>query len=67
MAEPEFLRRHPPYLVVSDCPAAIVFYQAAFGAIELNRSSAPHSEKLMHTSSRSTAAPSCSQTTFPSS
>jgi PhnB protein len=37
-----------PYLVVSNGPAAIAFYQAAFGAVELNRSPAPHSDKLMH-------------------
>jgi PhnB protein len=39
-----------PYLVVSNGAAAIAFYQAAFGAVELNRSYAPHSEKLMHAS-----------------
>jgi len=37
-----------PYLVVSDAAAAIDFYKAAFGAVELTRHMAPHSDRIMH-------------------
>jgi PhnB protein len=37
-----------PYLVVSDGKAAIAFYQKAFGAEEVSRHMAPHSDKVMH-------------------
>ena len=37
-----------PYLVVSDAAAAIDFYKAAFGAVELTRHLAPHSDRIMH-------------------
>jgi PhnB protein len=37
-----------PHLIVTDGAAAIEFYKAAFGAVELNRSPMPNG-KLMHT------------------
>lgn len=37
-----------PYLVVGDAKAAIDFYTKAFGAHEVARHSAPHTDKLMH-------------------
>jgi len=37
-----------PYLVVSNAKAAIDFYKQAFGAVELERHSAPGGDKLMH-------------------
>jgi PhnB protein len=39
-----------PYIVVSNAAGAIDFYKAAFGAVELARHAAPHSDKLMHAS-----------------
>ena len=39
-----------PYIVVSNAAAAIDFYKAAFGAVELMRHAAPNSDKLMHAS-----------------
>jgi PhnB protein len=42
--EPKFI----PYLVVDDAAAAIDFYKAAFGAEELRRHMAPHSDRIMH-------------------
>jgi PhnB protein len=39
-----------PYIVVSNAAAAIDFYKTAFGAVELARHGAPHSDKLMHAS-----------------
>jgi PhnB protein len=39
-----------PYIVVSNAAAAIDFYKAAFGAVELARHAAPNSDKLMHAS-----------------
>ncbi|MGA2167597.1 MAG: VOC family protein [Terracidiphilus sp.] len=39
-----------PYIVVSNATAAIDFYKAAFGAVELARHAAPNSNKLMHAS-----------------
>jgi PhnB protein len=39
-----------PYIVVSNAAAAIDFYKAAFGAVELMRHPAPNSDKLMHAS-----------------
>jgi len=39
-----------PYIVVSNAAAAIDFYKAAFGAVELTRHAAPNSDKLMHAS-----------------
>jgi PhnB protein len=39
-----------PYIVVSDAAAAIDFYKAAFGAVELGRHVAPNSNKVMHAS-----------------
>ena len=39
-----------PYIVVSNAAAAIDFYKAAFGAVELLHHAAPSSEKLMHAS-----------------
>ncbi|HEY6488366.1 MAG TPA: VOC family protein [Terracidiphilus sp.] len=37
-----------PYLVVSNAAAAIDFYKRAFGAAELERHSAPGTDKIMH-------------------
>jgi PhnB protein len=37
-----------PYLTVGDAKAAIDYYTKAFGATEVMRHSAPHSDKLMH-------------------
>ena len=37
-----------PYIVVSNAAAASDFYKNAFGAVELVRHAAPHSDKLMH-------------------
>lgn len=39
-----------PYIVVSNAAAAIDFYKAAFGAVELARHAAPNTDKLMHAS-----------------
>jgi len=39
-----------PYIVVSNAAAAIDFYKAAFGAVELARHAAPNTNKLMHAS-----------------
>jgi PhnB protein len=39
-----------PYIVVSNAAAAIDFYKAAYGAVELARHAAPNSDKLMHAS-----------------
>jgi PhnB protein len=41
-----------PHLVVNNAAAAIDFYKAAFGAVELARHTAPNSNKLMHASLR---------------
>jgi PhnB protein len=41
-----------PHIVVSNAAAAIDFYKAAFGAVELARHAAPNSGKLMHASLR---------------
>ncbi|HXR40398.1 MAG TPA: VOC family protein [Terracidiphilus sp.] len=46
MSNPTFI----PYIVVSNAAAAIDFYKAAFGAVELARHAAPNSDKLMHAS-----------------
>ena len=40
--------RFVPYFVVNDGAAAIEFYKAAFGAEELARHMAPHSNRIMH-------------------
>jgi PhnB protein len=37
-----------PHIVVSNAAAAIDFYKAAFGAVELARHADPNSNKLMH-------------------
>jgi PhnB protein len=43
-AQPTFV----PYIVVNDAAAAIDFYKAAYGAEELARHKAPHSDRIMH-------------------
>ena len=37
-----------PHVVVSDGDAAIRFYKEAFGAVEIQRNTAPNSKKIMH-------------------
>ncbi|MDH3473567.1 MAG: VOC family protein [Rhodospirillales bacterium] len=64
-AKSSAIRSVTPHLVVSDGPAAIAFYQRAFGAEERFRMPAPDGERILHAELQIGGAPVMLASEFP--